>query len=164
MAVKADDPRVTEGLARQHAGVVDEKFGRKIVRPVKDEIIGFNQIHDILCVDKQVMRDHLHVRIQRRHGLLCGVYLRLAYICVAVQDLPLEIGEIHLIRVRDADGSHTGRCQIHGSGRSEPAGPNDEDLRVQQLLLPSEPDFFQNDMPGVAFQLFTAQRHRNRLP
>ena len=58
----------------------------------------------------------------------------------------------------------SGRSQIHSRWRSEASGPDDEDLRVQQLLLPFEAHLFQNDMPGVAFQLFTAQHHRNRLP
>ena len=70
----------------------------------------------------------------------------------AVQDLALQVGEIHRVGVGDAEHAHSGRRQVQGRRRSQSAGADDQDLGPPDAQLPCDADLGQQDMPAVPFQ------------
>ncbi len=63
------------------------------------------------------------------------LHLGLADPVQVVEDLPLEVGRIDLVEVDDAQCPHPGGGQVEGGRRSEPTGPDEQDLGVEQLVL-----------------------------
>ena len=45
----------------------------------------------------------------------------------AVEDLALEVGEIHRVEIHDAELADAGGGEIHGDGRAEPARADAQD-------------------------------------
>jgi len=63
-----------------------------------------------------------------------------------VQDLPLQIGVIHRVKIHDADFADAGRRQVHGDGRAQPARADAKDAGGLDAFLPGQPDFRQNQV------------------
>ena len=148
-----------ERLLRHNAGVIDEKLCRKIIGAVDHEIIVFHEIHDILAGDECPIRIDLDIRIDCFHGLLSGLYLCLAHICGCVDDLALEVGKVYFVSICNADGTHAGCCQIHCCRSTQAACTNDQHFRIEQLLLSLDANLFQDDVTGVALDLFVGKCH-----
>ena len=70
-----------------------------------------------------------------------------------VQDLPLQVGDVHPVVVRQPDGSHPGRGQIKGGGRPQPPRPDHQHPGPPQTFLSLRPHFGQGQMTGVAARL-----------
>jgi hypothetical protein len=52
-----------------------------------------------------------------------------------VDDLALEVGDVDDVVVDDAERPHAGRGEVERGRRAEAAGAEQQDLRVEQLLL-----------------------------
>ena len=91
------------------------------------------------------------MRSRARVQLLAADVLR------AVQDLPLEIGEIDDVAIDQADAADAGRGEIERDRRAEPAGADAEDARGLQPLLPLERDLRHDEMPRVTGDLVVAE-------
>ncbi len=105
---------------------------------------------------------HGDVGIQRGEGLPARLDLWHADRLGAVQDLPLEIGEIDHVAVDEPDRADARRGQVEGRGRTQSAGADDQDLGLVQLLLPLAADIRQNDVPAVALYLGVGEIHMIR--
>ena len=70
-----------------------------------------------------------------------------------MDDLPLEVGEVHHVEVHDADGADAGRGQVERQRRAEPAGADREHPRRLELPLALDADLRQQQVPGVAQHL-----------
>ena len=70
-----------------------------------------------------------------------------------MQDLTLEVGGVDHVHVDDAEGAHPGGGQVQGGGRAETSGPEQQDLRVEQLQLARLPDLGQEEVALVAVAL-----------
>ena len=57
--------------------------------------------------------------------------------------LTLQVGEIHVIRVRNANSAHSGRRQVQCSGRAQTARPDDQDFRFEDFDLAFNANVFQ---------------------
>jgi len=79
----------------------------------------------------------------------CGVDLALADRIGEMHDLPLQIGQVDVIVVADREPAHAARRQIKRYRRAEAAGTDDQDMRVEQLLLAIDFDFGQQDVAAV---------------
>ena len=100
-----------------YASVIDQELCWEVVCSINDEIIVLNQFHDIFTGNECVVCNDLNIRIHGFHGFLCRFYLRLSNIFGCVDDLPLQVGQIHFIRIDNSDSSyaccrkiHCGRC------------------------------------------------------
>ena len=80
----------------------------------------------------------------------------------AMDDLPLQIGEIDFIEIEHAEFADAGGCQIHRDRRTQPAGADAKDAGGTNLLLAGHADFRQDAVSGVAANLFVIQFHTSR--
>ena len=99
----------------KEAGIVDQEFGREVVDAVDDDIVFAENLERISRGQTLLVGLHDDVGIQRRDLFLPGDDLRTADIGRVVQDLPLQIRQVHHIAVDQTDRPYAGRCQIEGS-------------------------------------------------
>src|SRR6185437_16758036 len=110
--------------------------GREVVGAVHDQVVAVDDVEDVVRPEPDVVGHHTDVRVQEGEGLLGRVHLPVADAVHVVQDLPLQVGLVDDVHVDDPEGPHPGGGQIKGGGRSQAAGPEEQHLRLQQLLLP----------------------------
>jgi hypothetical protein len=70
-----------------------------------------------------------------------------------VDDLPLQIGQVHRIVVDDGERAHPCRRQIRQGRSTQPARTDDERVALKQARLSLDADFVEQDMARVAQQL-----------
>ena len=104
------------------------------------------------------MRDHLDVGVERLDRLLGRLDLRLADPLGVVDHLALQVGQVDLVVVDDAERADAGRGEVQGGRRAEPAGADQQHLRLEQLLLALEPDLRDQQVARVALTLLGGQR------
>ena len=75
------------------------------------------------------------VRVVRFEGRDCGLDLGSADVVVVVKYLPLQVGHVHSVKIDDADGSDSGKCQIDSDRRSKTTGAHNKHFGVQQFAL-----------------------------
>ena len=71
----------------------------------------------------------------------------------AVDDLPLEVGEVHHVEVHDADGAHARRREVERERRAQPAGADRQHPGRLELPLALHPDLRQQQVTRVAQHL-----------
>ena len=101
---------------------------------------------------------HIHIGVVRLERFVGGERLGAADVVVLVEDLALEVGDIHGVEVHDADGSHACEREVYGDRRAEPAGAHDEDFGRQQFALPNAADLGHDYVPAVALHLIGRER------
>ena len=101
--------------------------------------------------------DHLHVRVDIVDAVRCGLDLRAADVLVAVQELALQVGDVHGVEIDDAQRAHAGCGQVHRRGAAQPAGADEEHLALQQLDLAGLAHFLEQGVAAVAQPLFLVQ-------
>ena len=102
----------------------------------------------------------LDVGVERRDRLLGRVDLRHADPLARVDHLALEVRQVDLVVVDDPERADAGRRQVQRRRRAEPAGAEQQHLRVEQLLLALDPDLRQQQVARVALALLGRQRPR----
>ncbi len=90
--------------------------------------------------------DDLDVGVQRADRLLRRVHLRDADARCVMDHLALEVGEIDDVVVDDPQRADAGRGEIQSGRRAEPAGAQQQDLGVEQLLLALRADLRDQQM------------------
>ena len=88
--------------------------------------------------------------------LLGRVDLRDADAVGGVDDLALEVREVDHVVVDDAERADAGRREVERGRRAEAAGAEQEDLRVEQLLLALDADLGEQEVARVALALLGA--------
>src|SRR5215207_6422979 len=78
--------------------------------------------------------------------------------CV-VQNLPLEIREIHDIAINEPDRAHAGGSEIQRGRGAQPSGADEKNLRLGDLLLSFAADLRQENMPAVPVYLLFREFH-----
>ena len=53
-----------------------------------------------------------------------------------MQDLPVEIGQLHDILVHHREGTHTGHCKVDRDRGAKPPGPGNKDMGLFKTFLP----------------------------
>ena len=79
------------------------------------------------------------MRIEPGDRIRSAVDLFSAQVTLAMQNLPLQVGERHDVVVSDADRANAGRREILDKRRTEPAGADDKHARSFQLQLAGPP-------------------------
>lgn len=121
-------PAWENGFFRHNAGVVYQELRREVICAVDDEIVVLDDVEDILAVDECAVGVDSHIRIYGFHGFLCGLHLCLADVGSGVYHLALEVGEIHLVRVSDADGAYSRSREVKRCRGAKSTGADDEHL------------------------------------
>ena len=68
-------------------------------------------------------------------------------------DLPLKVGEVHLVRVAQRYSSNAACRQIERYGAPQSAHPHDQRMGRAEFLLPFNADFRQEDVAAITQQL-----------
>jgi len=160
LPVEAEDRRVHDRLALAHGRVVQQVAGGEVVRAVHDHVVVADQVEDVVGVQPGRVRDHVHVRVQRLDRALRGLDLRLADALRVVDHLALEVAEVDLVVVDDPERADAGRREVQGRGRAEPACADQQDLGLEQLLLPLQADLGDQEVPRVALPLLGREGDR----
>ena len=71
------------------AGIVDQELGWEIVSTIDDKVILSDQFSDVFRGNKQLVSVDFYIRVHLCDGFLGRLYLWLAYILCAVNDLTL---------------------------------------------------------------------------
>ena len=145
-------------LAQQDAGVVDEVARREVVRAVDDDVVVADDIEGVARVERHVVADDIDVRVDAVDGGLGGLGLGPAEVGVRMDDLTMQVRQLDDIRVDDSDRPDPGRGEVEQRGRAEATGTDDEDLGGGESLLPLAAHARDEDVPGVAGDLFPRQR------
>jgi len=144
---------VREGDAGERTGVVDEVPGREVVRPVDDEVVAGDELLDVVGGDPHFVFSHVDVRVELRDEVGGGVDLLAPHVVVPVDDLSLEVRQLHLVVVGDPDGADAGGREVLDDRRTEPARAEHEHLGVEQGLLALGAHVVHDDVSGVAVEL-----------
>jgi hypothetical protein len=78
-----------------------------------------------------------------------------------VDDLALEVGDVHDVVVDDAQRPDARRREVERGGRAQAAGAEQEHLGVEQLLLALDADLGQEEVAAVALPLLGRERPRH---
>ena len=77
--------------------------------------------------------------------------------------LPLEVGSVHRVEIRDSKSSYARSGEIERRRRSKPACADDENLRGHQPSLSLSADLLQQDLPVIALCLFVCHNGSDLL-
>ena len=77
-----------------------------------------------------------------------------------MDDLALEVRVVDDVGIDDAERPDTGGREVERRRRAEPAGADQEDARVEQLLLALLADLGDEEVPRVALSLRRRERRR----
>ncbi len=80
-----------------------------------------------------------------------------------MEDLPLEVGEIHQIRVHHPQGTYPRSRQIEGHRRSQSPDADQKDPGRRQRPLPLRPHLRQYEMPGVPEEVLPLEARVGRF-
>ena len=150
LAFKAENGAVHVRLPEEHASVVGEVTGGKVVRAVHDDVVGAEEFEGVFTGEAGVVKHDLDVRIEAADGFPGGLGFGPADIRGAVENLALEVGEVHRVEVDDAEFADARGGQIHRDGRPEPACPEAQHAGGANFLLALQPHFGQTQVPRVA--------------
>ena len=89
LALELEDGGVDDGFSEKYRCVVHEIAGGEIVRPVDDDVVVLQEVERVVAVDSLLVRDDVHVRVQRGEGGPCAFDLGGAHAIVRVDDLAL---------------------------------------------------------------------------
>ena len=102
----------------------------------------------------------LDVRVQRGDRLRGGLDLRRADPVGRVDHLALQVGEVDIVVVDDAERADAGGREVERGRRAEPARAEQQHLRVEQLRLPRRADLGQQQVAAVALLLLDRELAR----
>jgi hypothetical protein len=105
-------------------------------------------------------RNNFNFGIQGGQGSACRLDFRHADRIRAIEDLPLKIGEVDLVRVGQGEFADAARGEVERCRAAQAAGADDERMRGAQPLLPLDPDFVEKDVAAVAEELLVVQAAR----
>ncbi len=164
LTLEAEDAAVDVGLAQQHAGVVHQVAGRKVVGPVHHHVVRRQDVECVLAGQAGLVRVHPHPGVEVGEPRLRRLELRLPDAGGAVQHLALQVALVHHVGVDDAEASDAGGREVERERRPEPAGADQQHARGLEPALTLEPDLGQDQMPPVAHQVVLAHRRQPVLP
>jgi len=108
--------------AKQNAGVVDEIARGEIVGAINDDVEVLEQFQRVGAGKLRFERLDLNVRIEVRESRARGFALGLADVTGAKRDLALEVGEVHHVKVNEAEfaDARGGKIQAQRARRARP--------------------------------------------
>ena len=143
-------------------GVVEDVAGLERVGAVEDDVVAGDDPVDVVGDQHLLVRDDVDVGVERVEGLARGVDLLLAHAVGGVDDLALEVREVDDVEVDDADRAHARGGEVERGRRAEPAGADQQHLRLEQLRLARRADLGDQQVTAVADLLLVGQAHRLR--
>jgi hypothetical protein len=157
LPLEPEDGAERVGLAKQHARVVDQIARGEVVGAVQDDVIPIENLEGVGRRQAHLVHFHADVRVDGLHPVSRRFDLRTAHRRRVVQDLPLQVARVNIIAVDDAEGADAGGGQVHRRGRAEAAGADQQHPSALQPALAIDAHVRQDDVPGIAGQLFAGE-------
>ena len=146
-----------------HARAVQRMSRLEVVGAVEDDIGLRHLLFKVFdSLTKRNDRDVGVDRIQRRSR---GFDFRGANRFGAVEDLPLQVGEVDLVGVGEGEAADAGGGEVERGGTAEAARADDQRVGGAQLLLAFNAYLRQQDVPAIAEKLLVVNSFWSaRLP
>jgi hypothetical protein len=71
-----------------------------------------------------------------------------------VEDLPVKVGELHLIVIHDTQDSNARRCEVESSRTAQTSGPDHQGPSLAQADLSFSSQVGDHDLAAVPLNLF----------
>src|SRR5574341_373876 len=114
LALELEDAPVHQGLVQEDAGIVGQVAGGKIVATVDDDVVLRKDVLHVFRLQGLMVWDHLHVRVEVRDRFYGGLHLGSPDVVDMVQDLSLEVAQVHHVEVHHPQGADACRRQVEG--------------------------------------------------
>ena len=151
----------TFGLFEKHAGVVDQISGGEVVGAVEDDVVVGEDVQHVALVKPRLVLNHVDVRIQGIDGQPRRFDLRHPNALRRVDHLALQVRIVDDVGVDNPERADSRSGEVKRGGRTETAGANQEDLRIEELALPLFAHLRDQEMPAVAPALVRRQSLRD---
>jgi len=129
----------------------------EVVRAVENDIVFRDQLFDLIAFDARRDLDNFNFRVDGVESRACRFDFPHADRVGAIEDLPLQVGEIDLVGVGQRQPADARRGEIEGCRAAEAAGADDERGCRAQPFLPLDADLGEQDVPAVAEELLVVQ-------
>jgi hypothetical protein len=153
LAVEADRGTRYQGLREFDTGAVDRMARGEVVAAVEHDV----GLRDFLIQTRSGQslgeRDDPAFGVDVAQRALAGCGLFHADRIGAMQDLALQVGQVHRVAIGQHQGADPGRGQIEGRRRTQTAGADHQRSRIDDVLLAFDADLRQQDVAAVAQQL-----------
>src|SRR5208337_5481530 len=137
-------------FASEHAGVIDQVAGGKIIGTVGDNVELAKQLQRVGAGQLHIERAQVQVGIDRLQLVAGGIDLLAANVVGRVNDLALQVGVVHDVEIHNAQRANACGRQIERERRAESACSNAQDFRGLQLLLALHAHLGHDQMARVA--------------
>jgi hypothetical protein len=129
----------------------------EVVRAVEDDIAFRDQFFDLIAFDARRDLDNFNFRVDRVESRACRFDFPRADRIGAIEDLPLQVGEIDLVGVGQRQPADARCREVEGRRAAEAAGADDQRGCRAQPFLPLDADLGEQDVPAVAEELLVVQ-------
>ena len=150
MGVGLDGGCGDERLALQDGGVAEEVAGGEVVGAVDEQVVGRAQLQRVGRREAGLDWRAQHLPVDVAEGAGGGGCLGEAEGALAVDDLAVEVGELEVVVVDDAEAADAHGGEVLQHGRAGAAGADDEDGGAGEALLAGEADEGEDELPAVA--------------
>src|SRR5207249_2349233 len=154
---EAEDAGIDVGFAQQDTSVIHQVARGEVIGSVGHHVIFLEKVERVLGTEAGLVSHDFNIRIDIGDRFGGGGKFGASHILGAMDHLPLQVGEVHYIKVHQAELAHAGGGQVQGQGRPEPSGSDAKHLRLLQLQLALYPDFRHDQVPAVAQDLVIAE-------
>jgi hypothetical protein len=129
----------------------------EIVRAVENDLVLRDQLFDLIAFDAGRNLDNFDFRVDGVESRPCRLDFAHTDRVGAIENLPLQVGEIDLVGVGQRQPADARRGEIEGRRATEAAGADDQRGCRAQPFLPLDADLGEQDMPAVAEELLVVQ-------
>lgn len=139
------------GTRDQRHGMLDASLihgvaSGEVVTAVEHNGGGVHQLRQSFSLKTFLDGDDLDLRINLLQGLPARLDLGLADALCGVQNLTLQVGEVHLIIINQRNLADTCASEVKRGGRPEATGTDNERMCLVDFLLSIDADLIEQDM------------------
>ncbi len=153
LTLEAEDRAVDVRLAEEHAGVVDQVAGGKVVGAVHHHVVGLEELQGVVRGEAGLVGHHVDVGVDLGQALAGCRELRPAHVRGAVEHLAMEVRLVDHVEVHEPQGADPGGRQVEGERRAQAAGSHHQDARGLEPALPLRPHLGEDQVAAVAAAL-----------
>ena len=153
LPLPADGRAGNQRRAGGEAGGVHRVAGGEVVRAVQHHVRRRHRRREGRAFQLGGAGFDACVRVDALDGTRRGLHLRRAHRLQVVDDLALQIGEIHAVVIHQVQIADAGGGEIQRRRRTQAAQPHHQRPCAEQRLLPGDVHLRQHHLPAVAHQL-----------
>ena len=146
LTIKSEDRAINIRLFQKNTDVVRKVAGRKIIRPIDDDVVRLDNLPRILGAEEGVVEVHLDVGIDFLDAVAGAVELFATDIFGPMQNLALEVGIIHHVKIHQPECADAGGGKVEADRRSQSACADAKHFCGFQALLALECNLWHDQM------------------